>query len=74
MTPTELKATARALWGYGWRRKLATKLGVHEYTVGAWARGKTPIGPLQERAILCVLGHPQPAPSQVIAPPLDGAS
>lgn len=43
MTPAELAAAGRTLWGEGWRRRMPEELGVRRETVWKWETGKHPI-------------------------------
>lgn len=57
MTPAELKSVARDVLGYGWARRLAALLDVHEMTVSKWARGTVPISRVNAIAIMWVLSQ-----------------
>ena len=43
MSPDELKAAGRELFGHGWQTRLAEQLGVDGSTVRRWVSGAVPV-------------------------------
>lgn len=52
MTPDDLAAAGRLLYGEHWRRSLAAALDVDERLVRAWLAAKRPIPPHRQQAIV----------------------
>lgn len=55
MDSTTFSQACKALLGYGWRAKLARRLGLNYSTVQRWANGEVPV-PQHTAATLELLG------------------
>jgi hypothetical protein len=55
MTPEELRAAGRELYGYGWQTRIAEDLKIDGSTVRRWVSGAVPIPGPAQAAIECWL-------------------